>query len=166
MDRTMGRGERQRLQVVDKLILILGQRDIPGLSPIPTSIELAAYVGCSVRKLQLSIKEATGMPCEVFVRRFRLEQAKILLNTTPKNVTIATIANEAGFSHLGRFSVYYRDLFGHSPRFEKRSEHGSEVTSVSSEKSTSDWGKSLPGAEAAKHIIESREQFTQEGSDP
>lgn len=51
-----------------------------------------------------------------YLRHRRLCEARILLKqSTGQRMTVADIAFKKGFSDFGRFSGYYRSLFGENP---------------------------------------------------
>ena len=72
-------------------------------------------LGLSRRSLQLAVQEHFGLSSNALQRTIRLAYANMLLSDPQgaRNVTDAALA--AGFSHLGRFSQQYRELFGETP---------------------------------------------------
>lgn len=81
-----------------------------------TVAQIAAAAGCSIRSLQLSFQQSFGCTPIGFVQRQRLNHAHMLAQSQPKDTLVSGIAYEAGFFHLGRFSIAYRKEFGCSPR--------------------------------------------------
>ena len=83
----------------------------------PVTVEaLAAASGTHPRTLQLSFQEVFQMTPMVYLRTRRLHAAKKLLRiSAPGEVTVTDVAMRFGFEHLGRFSGYYRLMFGESP---------------------------------------------------
>ncbi|AKV00124.1 Transcriptional regulator, AraC family [Labilithrix luteola] len=83
----------------------------------PITLEILVTVaGVSARALQAGFRahrEATPMG---FLRNCRLDLARTRLLSLHGHETIAKIATECGFQHLGRFNVAYRARFGESPR--------------------------------------------------
>ncbi len=82
------------------------------------ALSLAAIcdtLNTSERTLQLAFQEQFGVGFRAFLRAVRLHQARAALVRSSDRVTIATIAMEYGFWHLGRFARYYQQLFGCTP---------------------------------------------------
>jgi AraC-like DNA-binding protein len=54
----------------------------------------------------------------VYLRRIRLMAAHrdLRLADARSRTTVAEIARASGFTHVGRFSLAYRDEYGESPR--------------------------------------------------
>jgi transcriptional regulator GlxA family with amidase domain len=78
--------------------------------------DLAELTGMSVRAIQAGFKATQGCSPMAFLKLRRLELArKRLLSAAPGTTTVAAIALDCGFSHLGRFSALYRARFGESP---------------------------------------------------
>ncbi|NMS18434.1 AraC family transcriptional regulator, partial [Vibrio parahaemolyticus] len=50
-----------------------------------------------------------------FIHRMRLNQVRRVLQSPEDNRTIAEIAFDFGFFHLGQFSQSYKRLFGETP---------------------------------------------------
>jgi len=81
-----------------------------------TAWELAMAVGVSQRTLEYGFREVLGItPCG-YLRVHRLNQAhRDLSAADPSSTTVARIALNWGFGHLGRFAIKYRQLFGRTP---------------------------------------------------
>ncbi len=78
--------------------------------------DMARHLGLSVRQLQFVVQSRTGMSPSQLLREIRLAKARAMLETAdPDAMTVARIAHDCGFAHLGRFSQYYRARFGESP---------------------------------------------------
>lgn len=78
--------------------------------------ELSKLTGMSVRSIQAGFKATYGCSPMAFLKVRRLELArKRLLCAVPGTTSVAKIALDCGFSHLGRFSGLYRARFGESP---------------------------------------------------
>jgi len=75
----------------------------------------AAALSYSERRLQQAIEDHFGISFVRFVRAARLHQARAALRARGQCESIATIATRYGFLHLGRFSRYYREMFGEPP---------------------------------------------------
>ncbi len=83
--------------------------------PITLSV-IANHAGCCIRSLQLAFKKQFGCSPMQYLQRQRLNHAHYLLQSLPPDSLVSSIAFDVGFSHLGRFSMAYRKVFGHSPR--------------------------------------------------
>ncbi len=81
-----------------------------------TVAQIAAAAGCSIRSLQLSFQQSFGCTPIGFLQRQRLNHAHMLAQSVTRETLVSSIAYEAGFFHLGRFSIAYREAFGCSPR--------------------------------------------------
>lgn len=77
---------------------------------------LATYAGCSYRTLQNIFGKVLGMSPMEYLRAARLEGLhNELLNTDNKQRTVAEIANQWGFIHMGRLAQLYKKQFGVLP---------------------------------------------------
>ncbi len=76
---------------------------------------LCALVGVSERTLQYRFRETTGFTVQQYLMKYRLHRAHALL-THGEYTRIGEVAHAVGIHHPGRFSEYYRRLFGHHPR--------------------------------------------------
>jgi AraC-like DNA-binding protein len=80
-----------------------------------TISELSRQVGVSPRSLQLAFRAHRSVGPIETLSRIRLENARLrLLNAGPFD-SVSGIALDCGFSHLGRFSIFYRAAFGETP---------------------------------------------------
>lgn len=77
---------------------------------------IASEAGCSLRSLQLGFKAHFNCTPMQYLTRERLNHAHYLLQSLPSDHRVNAVAFDAGFSHLGRFSIAYRAAFGQSPR--------------------------------------------------
>lgn len=77
-------------------------------------VELARVAGVSLRQLQHTFKVFTGMPPAQWLRLRRLNGARRDL-LRGGEVTVAQVAMQWSFWHLGRFSESYRQLFAELP---------------------------------------------------
>ncbi len=76
----------------------------------------AAAMGLSERSLQLFFKDAYGMSPAHWARCLALHEARKNFHQIDLSLyTIESVARECGFHHMGRFSRYYKELFGESP---------------------------------------------------
>ncbi|WLI09801.1 MULTISPECIES: helix-turn-helix domain-containing protein [Pseudomonas] len=79
-------------------------------------LELSQVAGVSLRQLQHAFKAYTGMTPTHWLRLRRLNSARReLLRRTPGETTVAQVAMDWSFWHLGRFSSSYRALFQELP---------------------------------------------------
>jgi AraC-like DNA-binding protein len=77
---------------------------------------LCAALNASPRTLQLAFQKVMGITPHNFFHKRRLGKARMaLINANSRESQVTYIANNLGFSELGRFSVQYRQLFGESP---------------------------------------------------
>lgn len=80
-----------------------------------TMVDVARAACVSLRTLQAAFREHRGDSPRVLLRQRRLERARALLASAAAGATVAKIAFDCGYSHLGRFSVEYRRRFGEHP---------------------------------------------------
>ena len=79
--------------------------------------DLCLATGVSARTLQRHFLEHFGLCITDYLKAVRFEAAKRALKAShPSEHTVAEIALNHGFGHLGRFSVEFRERFGVSPR--------------------------------------------------
>jgi len=79
-------------------------------------LELSQVAGVSLRQLQQAFKAYTGMTPTHWLRLRRLNSAhRELLKRSPMETTVAEVAMQWSFWHLGRFSSSYRALFQELP---------------------------------------------------
>jgi AraC-like DNA-binding protein len=87
----------------------------------PFLLELARQVGLNEKKLNLGFKQVFGTTVFDYLRTYRLEKAKQLLNEGKMNVT--EVAFGVGYLHHSTFSRSFTRHFGISPmayRLEER----------------------------------------------
>ena len=78
--------------------------------------ELAAVAGSSVRSLQENFQRSLGLSPLRYLGQLRLDHVhRRLREADPGETTVAAVAQEWGFAHLGRFSSQYRARFGCYP---------------------------------------------------
>ena len=77
--------------------------------------ELARACGVSRRSLEKHFRYFVGCTPLEFLRAERLREARLRLLRAPPGATVASIAAECGYPHLGRFAIAYRGQFGESP---------------------------------------------------
>ncbi|HWJ20284.1 MAG TPA: AraC family transcriptional regulator [Geobacterales bacterium] len=78
-------------------------------------LEVCADIGISARSLTLCCQEQLGMSPVRYLWMRRMKLARRALQEAGPSTTVTVIALSYGFSHLGRFSVGYRSLFGELP---------------------------------------------------
>jgi len=78
--------------------------------------DMAAASGVSARALQLCFRDHFQMGPQEYARLRRLHLVnKALQLASPDSHTVTQVAMNHGFYHLGRFSGYYKHMFGESP---------------------------------------------------
>ncbi|AKF06778.1 AraC family transcriptional regulator [Sandaracinus amylolyticus] len=80
-----------------------------------TMAHLTQLTGVGARSLQAGFRKHRGCSPLEFVRARRLERARVRLLTDDVASSVTDVAHDAGFTHLGRFSVSYKARFGESP---------------------------------------------------
>lgn len=65
-------------------------------------------------KLHRTITNAKGLSTSHYIRQLRLEQAKLLLETT--DMLIYEVAEHVGFKNAAYFSTSFLATFGYSPK--------------------------------------------------
>ncbi|MEU6375672.1 AraC family transcriptional regulator [Streptomyces sp. NPDC046909] len=77
---------------------------------------LARIAQVSVRSLQEAFRKHVGMPPMMYVNEVRLDRVRAQLRASaPGTTTVADVAHQWGFVHLGRFARRYRERFGETP---------------------------------------------------
>ena len=91
--------------------------------------DLCRFAGVSLRTLQRSFAEYFQVSPLEYIKKRRLNAARLDLvaDDSPLH-TVTEIALDNGFTHLGRFSVNYRELFGESPSETLARRMSSQVT--------------------------------------
>ncbi len=86
-----------------------------GTKPVHIS-EICGALNVSRRTLHRAFHDAVGIGPVTYLQRKRLCHIhSVLRSSNPATTTIAEIALQHGFLNLGRFSGYYRALFGEYP---------------------------------------------------
>ena len=80
-----------------------------------TLARLCEAAGVGARWLEASFKARHGQSPMRYVTSRRLVLARRLLADARTGETVAQIAANAGFAHLGRFAGLYREVYGESP---------------------------------------------------
>jgi transcriptional regulator GlxA family with amidase domain len=80
------------------------------------ALQFAAAVNVSQRSLEYGFRKCLGVTPGVYLRKYRMNRVYYELTLSDPAVgTVTKIALKWHFSHLGRFSVAYRGMFGESP---------------------------------------------------
>ena len=78
--------------------------------------DIAAVVGVTPRSVQYLFRRHLDTTPLEYLRRVRLDYAhRDLLAADPSVDTVTAIAERWGFSHAGRFSIAYKQVFGTKP---------------------------------------------------
>ncbi|MFM8334870.1 MAG: helix-turn-helix domain-containing protein [Opitutaceae bacterium] len=77
--------------------------------------DLCGATGVSARQVQNAFVQMTGIRPTAFLRAHRLQRARRMM-LTGEAQSVKAAAYTCGFVDLGRFSAYYRQLFGEQPR--------------------------------------------------
>ena len=77
--------------------------------------DLVDVSGASIRSLFAGFKQFTSMTPLEYVRNRRLHKVREDLKCARPGERVADIATRWGFTHLGRFSASYQELFGERP---------------------------------------------------
>ncbi|WP_316357966.1 helix-turn-helix domain-containing protein [Devosia sp.] len=77
---------------------------------------LAAELDVPDHVLRAAFLQTTGLSTGVWLRQRRLDRARrALTRTSTSNKSVAQVAMENGFFHLGRFAAYYAQTFHETP---------------------------------------------------
>ncbi|WJS85369.1 helix-turn-helix domain-containing protein [Paracoccus sp. TOH] len=77
--------------------------------------ELCERAGLSLRTIESIIRRRMDMTAHSYLKRRRLTRARKALLSPGEGVTVTSVAMDHGFTHLGRFSIFYRQMYGESP---------------------------------------------------
>jgi len=97
---------------------------------LDSAVTLGAIVeaaGVAGRTLLKHFRDARGVSPMRYLRNARFEKVREALARAQPGESVTTIAMSWGFSHLGRFSVEYRQRFGEGPSDTLRRRHSSPV---------------------------------------
>ena len=79
--------------------------------------DLCRVTGVGVRTLQRCFREYFNLTVSTYLKAVRLDSARReLLAADRSDTSVTRIAMRHGCTHLGRFSVEFRDRFGQTPR--------------------------------------------------
>jgi AraC-like DNA-binding protein len=79
----------------------------------PALLDLAQLVGVSDRTLRRGFRELFGTTVVGYLTRERMQQAERLLRE--RSCTVAEVANQVGYAHLGHFAAGFKQQFGMTP---------------------------------------------------
>ena len=77
--------------------------------------EVARKFNISEKTFQNSFKSMYGMTPKYFIQKIKLNKAHEDLLSNKQDINVSNIAMKWGFTHFGRFSKYYKDVFGTLP---------------------------------------------------
>jgi transcriptional regulator GlxA family with amidase domain len=78
--------------------------------------DIAAAADVTPRAIQYAFREHVNTTPLEYLRRIRLERAhRELVSADPALDTVTSIAGRCGFTHPGRFSSAYKQVFGTEP---------------------------------------------------
>jgi AraC-like DNA-binding protein len=80
-----------------------------------TVADIAREAGTSVRALQASFQQFKDTTPLNYLRTIRLEGVRKALADDGDSLSVAEIARDWGFSHMGRFAAAYHQAFGETP---------------------------------------------------
>ncbi|MDX8529537.1 AraC family transcriptional regulator [Mesorhizobium sp. VK25A] len=76
---------------------------------------LCEETGMALRTVEAIVRSRTGVSALTYLHRRHLAFAREALLNPDDGATVTRIAMQNGFLHLGRFSVFYREIYGESP---------------------------------------------------
>lgn len=89
--------------------------------------QLCNRLNVGERSLQLAFEKVRGYSPRTYLKELRLEKARQSLISATADNAVTEAAMDAGFSHLGRFSDFYRRRYGESPSASLRRARAAEV---------------------------------------
>lgn len=105
------------LRAAELTVFERAQRIIQESEGIPISLEtLAAVSGVTGRTLQSAFRESIGQSPMQYQMALRLSKVRDeLRQAAPGSTQVSTVAQQYGFTHLGRFASQYSREFGERP---------------------------------------------------
>jgi AraC-like DNA-binding protein len=88
---------------------------LDGIAESVSMGELARFTGVSPRTLHEGFRKHRGYSPMQFLREQRMQRVRQQLSDAPGGTSVTEVALNWGFSHLGRFSLYYAKRFGEKP---------------------------------------------------
>lgn len=76
---------------------------------------LCEQTGMALRTIEAIIRSRTGASALTYLQRRHLAFAREELLCPGNDTTVTRVAMQNGFLHLGRFSLFYRKIYGESP---------------------------------------------------
>ena len=116
-----------RLRVLDRAVRML--RSEQGLSL--DIAELAVATGTSRRTLENAFRDGFGLGPGKYIKALRLNAVNRVLRHGEGGTSVADVACQHGFRHLGQFAADYRRLFGELPSRTLARRNGHSRQSVS-----------------------------------
>ena len=82
----------------------------------PIRIEdIASATGTGVRNLFATFKKARGYTPMTFLRRARLEHARLMLQKPDAQTSVTGVSLRCGFQNASHFARHYKEMFGELP---------------------------------------------------
>ena len=111
-DRRRPRGDQADHRIVSR---VLDYLDAAGRWAAPM-LRLCEITGMSDRRVQAAFLAVFDTPPSTYLRNRALSAARTrLVAANADTLTVTQVAVDHDFYHLGRFSRYYRDVYGESP---------------------------------------------------
>ncbi|MBP0625274.1 AraC family transcriptional regulator [Cupriavidus consociatus] len=76
---------------------------------------ISESLGVSIRTLQSAVEKWLNTTPNAYLRDYRLDRIRDVLNRGDKHTSVTEVAFGNGFFHMGRFSAYYKLKFGEYP---------------------------------------------------
>lgn len=105
----------RRYQVAPGLVRRAEEYMRTHLKDVISIVDLLRICGCSRTALFSAFSNARGYTPMEFITEQRLQKAKDTLLNQRRKASVASIAIDCGFIHLGRFAQIYRKRFGERP---------------------------------------------------
>ncbi|MEJ1936696.1 helix-turn-helix transcriptional regulator, partial [Nostoc sp. NIES-2111] len=78
-------------------------------------IAMARSAGISVRTAQVLFRRHLDTTPTAYLRRLRLDKARLMLERPGPETTVTGVAHASGFTHLSDFAAFYQARFGETP---------------------------------------------------
>ncbi len=110
-----GPQRKQTILQPDDVVMLQAAKTIimERMSTPPSIAELARKVGLNEKKIKQGFKELYGTTVYGFLRKYRMEQAKLLFDRDQKSVT--DVACAVGYSNVSHFGAIFRHHHGVRP---------------------------------------------------
>lgn len=97
-----------------------------------TLANICVAARASERTVEYAFRDLYGIGAKRYLKILRLNQVRRRLrNLDPQDIVVQTIAQDAGFWHMGHFAADYRHLFGETPTQTLRQRFGGSFPSLS-----------------------------------